>query len=264
MAIGPDRATVDAVALLPRFPNSTTVPDGATPAPVVHEANGLRLSIHPTGVATLTPLPGAQVHTGLIRAHLATLPSGRVQRVTTSALSPRDTAVWVAAGFRTATRLVLLRADLTRPMLPRSSTRPASAPDARLRPGRRREWPTLASVDNEAFAPQPGLGLGGLLDAVAVTPAARIRVAGVPPVGFVLAGHDVRCGYVQRLAVSPTVAGRGIGSALLADTIRWLQRRRATEVLVNTEEGNTRALALYERFGFARQPDGLVVLEWEP
>jgi len=264
MAIGPDRATVDAVALLPRFPNSTAATDGATPAPVVREANGLRLSVHPDGAATLTPLPGAHVHTGHIRAHLASLPTDRVRRVTTSALSPRDTAVWVAAGFRTATRLVLLRADLSRPVLPRRATRPASAPDMRLRPGRRREWAALAHVDDEAFAPQPGLGLAGLLDAVAVTPAARIRVAGAPPLGFVLAGHDVRCGYVQRLAVSPGMAGRGIGGALLADTIRWLQRRRASEVLVNTEEGNSRALALYERFGFARQPEGLVVLQWEP
>ncbi len=43
MVAGPDRATVEAVALLPRSPNPTAALDGVNPAPVVHEANGSRV-----------------------------------------------------------------------------------------------------------------------------------------------------------------------------------------------------------------------------
>lgn len=261
MVAGPDRATVEAVALLPRSPNPTAALDRANPAPVVHEANGLRRSLHPDGSATLTPLPGAHVHTGHVRDHLEYFRDAGIRRVTTSALNVRDAPVWEAAGLRPATELVLLRVDLRRavaaPPRERDGTR-------RRRNARRREWGALADIDTAAFAPQPGLGIAGLLDAIAVTPAARIRVAGRPALGFVITGHDLRSGYVQRLAVAPHAEGRGIGSALLADTLRWLQRRRAVDALVNTESTNGRALALYERFGFVRQPDGLVVLEWQP
>jgi ribosomal protein S18 acetylase RimI-like enzyme len=60
--------------------------------------------------------------------------------------------------------------------------------------------------------------------------------------------------------VRPVDEGRGIGSALVVDGLRWLRRRRASRALVNTQEANARALALYEHLGFRRQRDGLAVL----
>ncbi len=225
------------------------------------EARGLRISVHDDGEASLTPLPGARVTVAGLRHHLDDLDHRGVHRVTTSALSPRDAAVWEAAGFVARTSLVLLRADL-RAGPARHRRSPATVP--RRHAGRRSDWPELAALDTAAFAPQPGLGTAGLLDAMAVTPAARVRVAGRPALGFVLAGHDVRCGYLQRLAVAPWAAGQGIGSALVLDTLRWMRRHGAREALVNTEQGNERALALYERHGFVRQDEGLVVMEHRP
>lgn len=219
------------------------------------------MSIHDDGAASITPLPGARVTVAGLRHHLDALTQRGVHRVTTSALSPRDAGTWEAAGFVPSTALVLLRADL-RTGPPPSRRSPSTVP--RRRAGRRADWPELATLDAAAFAPQPGLGVDGLFDAVAVTPAARVRVAGRPPLGFVLAGHDVQCGYLQRLAVLPHAAGQGIGSALVLDTLRWLRRRGSREALVNTEAGNGRALALYERHGFVRQAEGLVVLEHRP
>ena len=67
--------------------------------------------------------------------------------------------------------------------------------------------------------------------------------------------------YLQRLAVRPGVQRQGMGTELVVDALRWSQRHGARSVLVNTQEHNHRALALYEQLGFVRQPDGLDVLE---
>ena len=250
------------MARLPRPPDDPAARHrepavGARPFPATTTGSwrGLRVSIHDDGTGSITPLPGAHVTASLLHQQLDAV-AGRVHRLTTSALGVHDAAPWLAAGFTPATELVLLRAD-TRVAAPR----PRNA--IRLRAGRRKDWAALAELDAAAFAPQAGLGLGGLLDAMAVTPSARLRVAGNPAEGFVIAGHDVRCGYLQRLAVAPRSAGHGIGASLVVDTLRWLHRRGAREVLVNTEAGNARALALYERHGFARGDEGLVVLEWQ-
>ena len=47
----------------------------------------------------------------------------------------------------------------------------------------------------------------------------------------------------------------------MVDALNWAQRRGATSMLVNTQETNTGALALYEHLGFVREADGLDVLE---
>lgn len=241
-------------------PSDDRAPARWAAAPVL-DVRGLRVSVHDDGEASLTPLPGARVTVGALRHHLDALAGRGVHRVTTSALSPRDAAVWEAAGFVPCTSLVLLRADLRAGPARQRRVGPEVP---RRRAGRRADWPDLARLDADAFAPQPGLGADGLADAMAVTPAARVRVVGRPPLGFVIAGHDVRCGYLQRLAVAPHAAGQGIGSALVLDTLRWFRRRGAREALVNTETANERALALYERHGFVRLDEGLVVLEHRP
>lgn len=48
--------------------------------------------------------------------------------------------------------------------------------------------------------------------------------------------------------------------ALVADALRWLVRRGARSAVVNTQDGNAAALALYTRCGFVLEPHGLTVL----
>ena len=50
------------------------------------------------------------------------------------------------------------------------------------------------------------------------------------------------------------LAGMGVGTRLMAEAVRYFERRRVWKIVLNTEETNTRAHALYERFGFHRVP----------
>ena len=124
----------------------------------------------------------------------------------------------------------------------------------------------VLSLDHCAFEPFWRLDERGLADAIAATPSARFRVAVVgrsevpEVVGYSVIGRASHRGYVQRLAVAPARHRGGVGRALLLDGLRWLERRRVRRVMVNTQERNTAALALYEREGFERQPGGLAVL----
>ena len=80
------------------------------------------------------------------------------------------------------------------------------------------------------------------------------------PTGYGLFGRAGNDGYVQRLAVHPEAQGDGLGRALLADGLRWLQRRGAVHAYVNTQSDNDRAYGLYCASGFTPMPIGLCVL----
>jgi ribosomal protein S18 acetylase RimI-like enzyme len=66
--------------------------------------------------------------------------------------------------------------------------------------------------------------------------------------------HDffsgARACHVSDLAVAPAHSGQGIGRALLAHAQAWARQRRCRFLTLSVFPGNTRAHALYERFGF--------------
>lgn len=174
----------------------------------------------------------------------------------TSALGPAERPPFLAAGFVEHERLHLLRRGVD----PLRGARSA----ARLRRFRRPDLPTVLQVDHLAFPAFWRFDEQAIEDAVEATPAARFRVAVVPevpePVGYAITGRAGSRGYLQRLAVHPDHRRQGLASVLVDDGLRWLRRWGAREVLVNTQESNAGALALYEALGFDRQPEGLAVL----
>ena len=135
-------------------------------------------------------------------------------------------------------------------------------PEASLRRGRRSDKADALVVDHRAFPTFWRLDAGGLHEAMTATPSARFRVAvvGRRVAGYAVTGRAGHRGYLQRLAVDPTVQGRGLGRALVADSLEWLRRRGVTNVVVNTQVENERALRLYQAMGFRLQPSGLEVL----
>jgi ribosomal protein S18 acetylase RimI-like enzyme len=132
-----------------------------------------------------------------------------------------------------------------------------------LRRIHRAEWPDVAAVDTRAFPTFWHLGAEGIADARRATPSNRLRVAvgrDDHVVGYAVFGRSGGRGFVQRIAVDPTVHGRGIGTTLLVDGLQWLRSRGAVSALVNTQIDNERALRLYLRLGFRLLHERLAVL----
>jgi ribosomal protein S18 acetylase RimI-like enzyme len=206
---------------------------------------------------SLTPdVPRPSV-TGLQRC-LRRLGGDGYSSIITAALHPQEAAAFLQAGFSEYDRLRVLSHPL------RDLDPPRRRPDPRLRLRRARaadRAPSL-SVDARAFPPFWRLDPDGLDEAIRATPASRFRVAVGDGrlLGYAVTGRAGSQGFLQRLATDPDHAGSGIGSELVLDALRWAVRRRAQRVLVNTQEGNERALELYRRLGFEPTPTDLVVL----
>ncbi|HUW02066.1 MAG TPA: GNAT family N-acetyltransferase [Acidimicrobiales bacterium] len=175
-------------------------------------------------------------------------------RAVTPALAVTEQATFLRRGFEVHHRLHLLTHDLRE--LPDVEPVPT-------RRARRSDRGDVIAVDQLAFPPFWRFDSAGLDEALAATPSHRHRVAGDPVHGYSVWGRAHQRGYLQRLAVHPDHAGRGIGAGMVLDGLRWLRRWRVTEALVNTQDDNDRALGLYERLGFQRRIRGLAVLYFD-
>lgn len=190
-----------------------------------------------------------------IRAELAALRGQGVQRVLTGALHHSELQPFLDAGFEEHERLHLLRHDLR--------NLPSAAPEVRHRRAWRRDQERILAIDRAAFDEFWALDRRGLDDAVRATPASRFRVTVDGEVtGYAITGRAAERGYLQRLAIDPDRHRQGIGTALVADCLRWLRRTGAAVAVVNTQESNDGALALYLATGFVLEPHGLTVLRY--
>src|SRR5690606_28673612 len=109
------------------------------------------------------------------------------------------------------------------------------------------------------------IGQAGLADAMAATPNSVVlvvEVAGVT-VGFAIVGEMAGVSYLQRLAVHPDHARRGIGRSLVRASVDWARRHGARTMVLNTQPENTAAARLYEDEGFVRLGARLRVLARE-
>ncbi len=205
-------------------------------------------------IACLAPAGGRPLQASSLDAVVTELRERGYRSVLTAALTVNEQDTFLAAGFRVHEELHLLRHDLD--AVPTLSS-------VRLRRGRRSDVRAVLDVDNLAFDRFWRFDSLGLADARCATPTSRFRVAEhqVPVAGYAVCGRAATTGYLQRLAVHPSLQGRGIGSSLVVDALRWSRRRGARSVMVNTQSDNSRALVLYERLGFVRELQGLAVLE---
>ncbi len=197
-----------------------------------------------------------------VGAVLTQLVAHGVNRVYTAALAPTDQHVFNAAGFAHYEHLCLLAHDLREI--------PSPTPSIRVRRPRRDDEARLLALDHAAFEGFWRLDATGLAEALNATPVARLRLVRAQEpatynaaLGYAVVGHAASRGYLQRLAVHPAAQRQGLGRTLVVDALRWLRRRRAATVLVNTQEKNVGALALYRSLGFRDEPTGLDVLVHE-
>ncbi|MFN7148539.1 MAG: GNAT family N-acetyltransferase [Microthrixaceae bacterium] len=178
--------------------------------------------------------------------------------VITAALHPDEARPFLELGFVEYDRLRVLGHSLEDLDPPRR--RPGRA--VRLRRARHADRETALGVDGRAFPRFWQLDEDGLDEAIRATPKTRFRVAerGGVVVGYAVTGRAGSQGFLQRLATDPEHQGDGVASSLVIDALHWAARRRVRRVLVNTQEGNARALALYRQLGFELTPTDLVVL----
>jgi ribosomal protein S18 acetylase RimI-like enzyme len=215
--------------------------------------------------AYLAPLgPGEPPSVAFIEACTGRLQELGYRSVVTSALLADQAPVFEMAGFSVHQHLHFLDHDLT-------SVPEVTVPSHRGRTGDR---PAVAALDQRCFDGFWSLDVEGLSEIVEATPSSRFRVVtsddiagearGRDPaaraIGYAISGRAEQRGYVQRLAVDPSVSGHGIGRSLIGDALGWMRRRGVTRAYVNTQVGNDTALNLYRRCGFRELPVGLRIL----
>jgi ribosomal protein S18 acetylase RimI-like enzyme len=205
------------------------------------------------GTAHLVVSPDAMVSSSVVRRCVEKARASGYDSVLTSAVSPHESEPFVDAGFSVQERLHLLALDLDQ--APEPPAQPLSKAARRDRPG-------VLELDDLSFDDFWRLGPVGLKDALHATPTSRFRVAhdGDLVAAYAITGAAGRFGYLQRIAVHPHARRHGWGRALVADALGWIWRHGGTRAYVNTQLENTRALALYQSFGFEILPAGLCVL----
>jgi ribosomal-protein-alanine N-acetyltransferase len=205
------------------------------------------------GAAHLVVSPDATVSEGTVSRCVERARASGYGSVLTSAVSPRESEVFLGAGFAVRERLHLLALDLDQA--------PTDAGHS-LQKAARRDRAGVLALDDLSFDAFWRLGPAGLRDALHATPVSRFRVGRDDHMvaAYAITGVAGRCGYLQRVAVHPTVRGRGWGRSLVADALVWLWRNGVGRAYVNTQLANARAVALYQSFGFEILPAGLCVL----
>lgn len=195
------------------------------------------------------------------------LGSAGYESVVTPALHAEEAQAYFATGFSEFDSLIVLGHTLDRipdPIIP-------SLGSIVLDRARRRDLQRIFDLDSRAFPPRWRLDHNGLDEARRATTRVHFRVARDPTiaerrseqvVGYAISGRTGTTAFLQRLAVDPDHAGRGTGSTMVIDCLRWAARHRCSNLLVNTQTTNLRALLLYERLGFTRSSTRLVVLRY--
>ena len=151
----------------------------------------------------------------------------------------------------------------------RTSTCTAAALSARFRTRSRTsretapDFQVLADLDKRSFDPLWRSTATGLRESYRATLRRTVLVTpGGHPHGFAIVGCSGVTAYLQRIAVSPSRRGRGLGSRLIFAAIRWAVHHGAASMLLNTPPANRAAAALYGSTGFRRLPDRLAVLRF--
>jgi ribosomal protein S18 acetylase RimI-like enzyme len=162
-----------------------------------------------------------------------------LERILSPAVTTSQGQLWRRAGFSDHLELIVFE---------RSLRGPVPVPDRPVAELPRPDLDTLVLIDYRAFDGVWRVGRRGLEDAIAATASSTVMAVDEAgsPAGFVIVGETGGVAFLQRLAVDPAAAGRGIGTALVRAAISWAGRRGARTMLLNTQPENSAAARLYE------------------
>jgi len=74
-------------------------------------------------------------------------------------------------------------------------------------------------------------------------------------IGTVLATHDGRKGWINRLAVDAALRRAGIGARLVREAERWLEAEGMDILACLIEADNAISMAVFERLGYKKHPE---------
>lgn len=114
------------------------------------------------------------------------------------------------------------------------------------------DYPSLLHLWEASGVASPARG--DSLESILATLAARGRLLVIPDEGGNVAASvwltdDARRLYVHHMAVLPGLQGRGLGARLLEIALK-IAAERSLQMKLEVHRSNTRAIALYRRFGF--------------
>lgn len=78
---------------------------------------------------------------------------------------------------------------------------------------------------------------------------------GGPVIGTVLATHDGRKGWINRVAVDASLRRRGIGARLVRAAEDWLEAQGLGILACLIEEGNAVSMAVFQALGYVKHPE---------
>lgn len=169
--------------------------------------------------------------------------------VETEALTPEQAALFADRGLRQVFAEDVLRIDLTSPVAP-----PSRPEGATLHTWSEATAARFFAVYEAAFRERPGFPglpaadwIAGLEDDDGFRPEASllIELPGLGDAGFVTAA----VGWIDQVGVVPEARGRGLGSALTAESLARLRADGDDEAWLNVNVDNP-AKAVYLRLGF--------------
>lgn len=170
---------------------------------------------------------------------------GGVDRIAVLSTTRWFAPILYQAGFTYETDVVFLERTLSHP--------PAvPGMDAAIRPMEIEDLPDLVRVDHRAFAPIWRHSLSALTRAYYQASHATVLDVEDKPAGYQISTSSMFGAHLARVAVDPDWQRRGLGKALVADTLASLSRQGYSNLSVNTQVDNLPSQRLYESLGFRR------------
>jgi ribosomal protein S18 acetylase RimI-like enzyme len=164
------------------------------------------------------------------------------------AMQPWFRYVLEASGFENRQQIVML--DWQGPASQQWMAREAQG--FHIRGMKQSDLPAVTKTDHASFDPLWHNSYDTIERAYAQALYATVAEKDDEIIGYQLTtGHQQRA-HLARLAVHPSLQGRGVGQALLSDLYTRLTKAGIIRLSVNTQSDNSASLSLYKKMGFHR------------
>ena len=157
-------------------------------------------------------------------------------------------------GFSRKTEVVtMVTEDWQMPAIPHH-------PDLHIRPARTNDFTQLEAIEKAAFEPIWRYSANSLGLAFRQTFSFDVIELSGKIVGYQCSTCTQQVAHLARMTIHPNAQNQGVGTALLAETLRGYKQGNIHSVSLNTQIENVASQRLYQKFGF--HPTESVVPVW--